>query len=568
MRQDNDVATLPPNAVDATDVTSFTVGATGGYGSIAPGPDGRLWYGRDETVGAISTTGTADSYPTSSTNAISGVIVGPDGKLWFGAWNKIIRMTTAGVVGAGNEFPLPAGFSGINDLVLGPDGNVWFTLSGSPASVGKITPSGTITTFATPSIGSLPFGIAAGPDGRIWFAERNVSGVGAIPTDATSGSDIVEYTIDASGNGPIDIVAGPDDRMWLTIYNFNQLLAVETGQTPPPPGPGSTDPVPDEQPPPEQPPPVTPVGPGPAIVPLPSLPALPPPVGCTPNKLILTDVFPQGGKTRLLGVAPAAAAGKSVTLRSAWNGRSVAKATVAPDLSFAATVPLPPRSLRASNRTRYVAVLGSARSQPLKFARRMYATTITASARTIRFSGTVTKPLAKTPQPVVLRASTSCSGIAAGAIVATTTPSRSGAFTATGELPPALASAPAVFLRAQTRVPKTQRNPKLFQTFTLIRGIRTTADSPASRLRHLRRDAARRAVARRVARHHGQGHRLTLAQRRASVRLDLVDHDVARRRCCGHDGESKGGNHGPLCGVHLGTPLCRPGITRDRWWRG
>jgi hypothetical protein len=92
----------------------------------------------------------------------------------------------------------------------------------------------------------------------------------------------------------------------------------------------------------------------------------------------------------------------------------------------------------------------------------------------VRFSGVVTKPLASPARPVVLRASATCAGIGRGRVVATVKPSRSGAFTATFKLPPALASAQAVFLRAQTKVPKAAAHRrKLFDTFTLIRGLRT-----------------------------------------------------------------------------------------------
>jgi hypothetical protein len=104
----------------------------------------------------------------------------------------------------------------------------------------------------------------------------------------------------------------------------------------------------------------------------------------------------------------------------------------------------------------------------------MYTTSITASGRTLRLSGVVTRPLATPAQPVVLRASSTCADIGRAAVVATVRPSRSGAFTASFELPSALASAQTVFLRAQTKVRRAgARRDKLFDTFTLIRGIRT-----------------------------------------------------------------------------------------------
>jgi hypothetical protein len=203
-----------------------------------------------------------------------------------------------------------------------------------------------------------------------------------------------------------------------------------------------------------------------------AFPPLPAPVGCAANKLILTDVFSQAGKTQVLGVAPAAAVGKNVTILSSWNGKPVARTTVRADLSFTATVALPPRSLRFTNRAAYFAKLGSARSGALKFARRMYTTSITASGRSITFRGTVTAPLAKRIEPVTIRVAASCASIAAGTVVAKVSPTRSGAFSATLQLPASLQNAPKVYLQAQTSVRQNRHSKKTFPTSTLIRGVR------------------------------------------------------------------------------------------------
>lgn len=195
------------------------------------------------------------------------------------------------------------------------------------------------------------------------------------------------------------------------------------------------------------------------------------PVGCAINQLVLTDVFPLAGRTHLLGVAPAAAVGKQITILSAWNHKPVAKPRVGADLTFSATVALPPRALRFTNQARYVAQFGSTRSLVLKFARRMYTTAITVAGPVISFSGTVTPPLAKPVSAVVIRASSTCSAIGGGVVVATVKPSPSGAFSAVIRLPASFARDRAVYLRAQTTVRKTKTNKKPFPTFTLIRGI-------------------------------------------------------------------------------------------------
>lgn len=222
--QDNHVDKVPAAVTQTSEITSYALSAgTGGFGSIAAGPDGRLWYGFNHRVGTITTDGTIGSYPTSSTSSIAGVIAGPDGKMWFGMGDTIARMSTAGVVAPGDEFPLPPGNSSVFALTAGPDGNVWFTIA-APAAVGRITPAGTFTIFPTPTASSLPFGITPGPDGLLWFVERNGDNVGSIPTTATSGADITEYPVGGTNIGLEYITAGPDKRMW-----FNENLPDKVG---------------------------------------------------------------------------------------------------------------------------------------------------------------------------------------------------------------------------------------------------------------------------------------------------------------------------------------------------
>jgi sugar lactone lactonase YvrE len=457
--QDAQIDKVPVGVSLTSEITAYALGSgTGGYGSITPGPDGRLWFGWNTQIGAITTAGVIKGYETGSSTSVSGVTVGADGKLWYGEGNKIARMDTAGNTGAGQEFPLPAGENQINGLVLGPDGNIWFSL-GVPAAVGRITPAGTITIFPTPTLNSLPFGLAVGPDQQIWFAESNGNAIGTIPTTATSGADIVEYPLAFGNSNPLYVTAGPDGRMWFNEFNRGGLGAITTNAVssgaPPAPGKGPTLPPVNV-----------------AIPHLPSFPPVPPAAGCVANKLILTDVYPRAGKTQVLGVAPAAAVGKKVTIISSWNGKPVTKTTVRPDLSFSATVPLPPRSLRFTNRANYYAKLGAASTGKLKFSRRMYTAAVTAAARTITFSGTVTAPLAKQIEPVTIRAAASCTAIAGGTIVATVNLKSNGAFSATFPLPTSLQNTPTIYLQAATRVRQNTHSKKTFPTSTLIRGVR------------------------------------------------------------------------------------------------
>jgi streptogramin lyase len=449
---------VPMGATLTSEITSYALPhGSGGFGSIASGPDGRLWFGWKGQIGAITTAGLTSEYETNTAEVV-GVTVGPDGKLWYGETsNKIARMDTTGKTTASEDFPLPAGNSGIFGLVLGPDGNIWFSQA-SPAAIGRLTPSGTFTIFPTPTLSSLPFGLAVGPDKQIWFAESNGNAIGAIPTTATSGADIVEYPLAFGNSNPLYVTAGPDGRMWFNEFNRGGLGAITTNAV-----------APGAPPTREQGPVAPPIS---VTLPPPPFPRLPAPAGCAANKLILTDVYPRGGKTQVLGVAPAASVGKKVTIISSWNGKAISKTTVKADLSFTATLPLPPRSLRFTNRANYYAKLGSARTGKLKFARRMYTASVTASARTITFSGTVTAPLAKQIEPVTIRAAASCTAIAGGTIVATVNLKSNGTFSATFPLPPSLQNTATVYLQAATRVRQNTHSKKTFPTSTLIRGVR------------------------------------------------------------------------------------------------
>jgi virginiamycin B lyase len=568
VEQGTHIDKVPVGVSLTSEITQFALsGGVGEYGSIIPGPDGRLWFDLNKQVGTITTAGVLEAYESKSSSSVSGLTVGADGKIWFGEATKIARMDTTGKMGAGDEFPLPAGDNFIADMTLGPDGNIWFTL-GLPAAVGRITPAGTITIFPTPTTNSLPFGLAAGPDNQIWFVERNADAVGAIPMSATSGADIVEYPVGASNAGVLFITAGPDSRMWFSESNLSALGAITTntaaastvvteaassvgasgatvngtvnpngasvtectfeygttaayGSSTPCgslPGAGSAavavsaaisglsadtlyhfrivaknsfgpstgldrtfttgvlpgavrGPVgslPGVGSPPS-------IGPSPGPPPPSAFPRLPAPVGCDANRLVLTDVFPQGGKTQVIGVAPATAIGKQVTIVSTWNGKPVATTKVLPDLSFKATAALPPRSLRFTNGARYFVKLGSVRSGELKLTRRMYSTSITAAGRTITFSGNVTRPFAKRLEPVTIRAAASCTALTKGAIVAKATLTPGGTFSATFQLPASLQNATRLYLQARTRVRQNEHSSKTYPTSTLIRGIKLTA---------------------------------------------------------------------------------------------
>jgi streptogramin lyase len=459
------IGRIPPNATSSADVLEIPVPtANSSPEGITTGPDGRIWfteYGAVDggRIGVAATTATQTSDITEygmdagATPEPFGIVSGPGGKLWFSAFyaRKVGRLAPPGAfVPSGDLFSTTGTPLGIT---VGPDGNLWAALQ-DVSKIARVTPDGTVTEFPTYTPNRQPFGIAAGPDGRIWFTEMGgtTNHIGVMTTDGVM-TIADEFTIPTPNANPLFITAGPDNRMWFTESNGNKVGAITTGVAPPSTGgpPPPTDPG-------GGPPSSNPTGPGTIV-----------PVACSPDKLILTDVFPKNGRTRLLGVAPAGSAGKRVRFVSTWDNRTVARATVGADLSFTASAALPPRRLRHSNRARYVVRLGTTRSRALKFARRMYTTAVTNSGRTITFSGQVTKPLDKPARPIAIRASASCSSIGRGAVVATVKPSARGAFTARFDLP---ADQTTVFLRAQTRVRKHAGSRTTFPTYTLVRGVK------------------------------------------------------------------------------------------------
>src|SRR5258708_12067255 len=72
---------------------------------------------------------------------------GPDGNLWFTEFwaNRIGRMTPSGAL---TEFPIPTPESAPRGIVAGPDGNVWFVESANLGSaIARVTTKGVVTEF-------------------------------------------------------------------------------------------------------------------------------------------------------------------------------------------------------------------------------------------------------------------------------------------------------------------------------------------------------------------------------------------------------------------------------------
>ncbi len=186
---------------------------------------------------------------------------------------------------------------------------------------------------------------------------------------------------------------------------------------------------------------------------------------CTTRKLVLLDVLRKGSRVAINGVADKKLVGRSVGIRFQGDHHIAGHATVAKNGTFKTTVALPRKALRSSDRARYQAVLGKEKSLNLKLQRRMVVTKLTSSNSKVTIAGRVTRPLGAPSQTITLTRRITCKK---SAVVKRFKPKANGTFSVTIAAPTGVTSA---VYRLSTKVRKTTRNPKLFSTFTLPKGV-------------------------------------------------------------------------------------------------
>ena len=240
----------------------------------------------------------------------------------------------------------------------------------------------------------------------------------------------------------------------VTTWSFTFTAPPPPPPQPPPPPPPPPLQVPLQPPPPIAPPPAPPTGT--ELI-----------LGCTERKVVLEDVIAQRGQVALLGVADRKYAGRRVAIVFTATGKTVASPTVAADGRFAATAPMPPRRVRATNRARYQARIGADRSLELKLMRRMQVTSVTSAGGRVTINGRVSKPLAlrKTDRPIALQRRINCT---TNRTIAHVMPGADGRFSVTVQAP---AGHGASVYRLRTKTRKNKHNAKLFDTFTLPRAV-------------------------------------------------------------------------------------------------
>lgn len=186
---------------------------------------------------------------------------------------------------------------------------------------------------------------------------------------------------------------------------------------------------------------------------------------CARRAVDLIDVFGQGSRTFVQGVAERKYVGKTATIYLAHGKKKVGTVKVGEDGLFSAKVALPPKSIRKTNKARFYAVVDGKKTRALKFARRMETRGLTASSSSVTFRGRVVGPLQKRQQKVAIKQRISCKTYKT---VATVKPDSKGRFTVKIKAP---AGDGAVIYRAQTKVGKTKNAKRLSPTFTLPRVV-------------------------------------------------------------------------------------------------
>jgi streptogramin lyase len=196
----------PAGAFSLYNTSTTNVGPVG----IAAGPDGNVWYTKQQGVGLATPGGQITERGVPGGRDSAGIAAGPDGNLWFTEpnGNRIAKVTPAGMF---TELTVPTTASGPFGITTGPDGNIWFTEQTPAANkIGRVTPAGMFTEWPIPTAASSPYGIIKGPDGNVWFTEQDGHKIGRITPTGT----VTEFPVPSGGN-PGAITAGPDGNLWF-----------------------------------------------------------------------------------------------------------------------------------------------------------------------------------------------------------------------------------------------------------------------------------------------------------------------------------------------------------------
>ena len=151
---------------------------------------------------------TSPSGQVTATNAGNGTIVlGSDGAMWFGEQNGIGRVDTSGAI---TEYPTAQP----QQLVRGPDDAVWFTtvydrITQVSGELCRVAPNGTVTKFGR----GYGLRITVGADGNFWI----IDGRQYVTRVTTAGVATLFGVTGPAGAYSVtaDIATAPDGNLWI-----------------------------------------------------------------------------------------------------------------------------------------------------------------------------------------------------------------------------------------------------------------------------------------------------------------------------------------------------------------
>ena len=177
VRITGDTSTWDPNAPECD-------------GALGRGRDGLMWcqqFDRLIRVNAAGNGGVAYPLPSDATYPYS-VATGPTGRIWFGRDSGGTMFTSpsrgnVGWVGDDNQVGIirTGDRTAPRSLVSGADGNVWFASVGAAKGIGHVNAQGV---GAVVQVGNhAPTAVTYGADGAIWFTDATNNSIGRVPRE-------------------------------------------------------------------------------------------------------------------------------------------------------------------------------------------------------------------------------------------------------------------------------------------------------------------------------------------------------------------------------------------------